>query len=80
MPTVKTPNYVTTEEITLHSANGQASKVVEAGSFVKPVEYCYLPSHIKESTEGRRLNEELDVFCYCKCGFIVIPRNKLVQK
>lgn len=41
-----TPNYVLTEKISIVGATG--SKTLEAGSFVRPVRYEYLPRHVKD--------------------------------
>lgn len=70
---MKTPNYVLTQDF-VAIFGVQDQKILPAGSFVKPVEFTYVPKHVIEGPYGKSFNKRTDVFCYTRIGFISIPR------
>lgn len=76
---MKTPNYIITEKCVLY--NGPMDeKVLEIGSFVCPIEYAYLPVHVKEDKRWKDVTLNTHVFCYTRYGIIPIEKNILRQK
>lgn len=73
---MRIPEYLTTEDITIRLGSNQ-TQVLPANSFVKPIDFGYLPKHIKESESGRYFNKFTQVFCYTHFGITVIDRNKI---
>ena len=73
---MKTPNYVLDEDFSIPYGHHDV-KVLPAGTFVRPIETCYVPKHIKD--ENKWFNEKTDCYCYTRIGIIVIPK-KYVRK
>lgn len=69
---IKTPNYVLQED---HSFNQgtQDVRTLPAGTFVRPIEFRYLPRHITDKNQ----EYERSVYCYTRYGIISIPRHKI---
>lgn len=75
-----TPNYVLVEDYS-YVIGPQDTRVLKAGSFVRPVEFCYLPTHItKELSSQRAVKFEDKVFCYTFYGMLPIPKKLLRQR
>lgn len=70
----RVPEYVITKAVHF----GQEASLPE-GSFVKPIEACYLPKHITDSDAFRYVNLKDNVYVYCHYGIIPIPRSILRQ-
>lgn len=49
--------------------------ILPVGSFVKPISGYYLPAHIKDSVAYRFFDSEKDLFCYCRYGIILFPKD-----
>lgn len=75
---ISTPNYVLTEDLTLYTTS-QKSTVLPVGSFVRPIELCYVPKHVLDSTMGRTFSKLTQVFCYTYFGIVPINWN-LIRK
>lgn len=73
-----TPDFVLTEEFSIYNGP-QDSKVLKAGSFVRPISKCYLPKHITEDPHNQYIFDDR-VFCYTHYGIILIPKKLLRQK
>lgn len=73
---MKTPNYALKEEYSIvydiHDV-----KVLPKGTFVRPVQYEYIPKHVIENPMWRFFNKEREVFCYTRYGFAAIPLSSL---
>lgn len=74
---VKTPDYILEEKF-VYSSN-YSSHTLEAGYFVRPINYIYVPKHIIERPEWKYFNCDKDVFCYTRIGIVAIPK-KLLRK
>lgn len=70
---MKTPDYVLTDVFTYKDGT------LPAGTFVKPIQYCYLPQHVKDDGRWGYVSLEDNVFCYCSLGIVPIPR-KIVRQ
>lgn len=71
----RTPNYITTQEITL-DFGPQDRRVIPAGASVRPVEETYLPRHVLDKWKGV---PEGKVFVYCRHGFWPV-RKELIRE
>lgn len=73
---MKTPNYVLTEKFSF-SANGAFGSAIELpeGTFVRPIEVIWLPTHILQSSDYKFFKPEKEVFVYTRYGIIVVPRD-----
>lgn len=69
----RTPNYVLTEDHNFGPFGDQ--KTLEVGSFVRPIEYIYVPKHCLEKGVHNRAFS----YCYTRYGIILIP-NALIRK
>ncbi len=78
---VKTSNWALIEDYSYSQGSGYGDrKTLPAESYVKPVEWKYLPRHITEDGENRWHNTETHVFCHTKHGMIPVPRRILKEK
>lgn len=75
-----TPDYVLTKgfehKIDLHTD----PVVLKAGSFVRPIEYRYLPNHIKDTNDCRINEWSGKIYCYTHYGLIPIPQELLRRR
>ncbi len=75
----RTPNYITTQEITM-DFGPQDRRVIPAGSSVRPVEEQYLPKHIVDKWRCEYTGEVVPkdkVFVYCRYGFWPVKRTSI---
>ena len=70
--TVKTSNYVTTEDYTFHRSVTSVS-VLPAGSFVRPIKEDCVPSHVYEYLKIVTVNSKLHTFAYTRYGILLLP-------
>lgn len=70
----KTPDYVIDGDVTVRNGIADA-KTLPAGSFVRPLQLCYVPKHITENPNHAYFNTEKQVFCYTSIGIIPIDRD-----
>jgi hypothetical protein len=77
MSSVPTPNYLTQEEYSVKVLGND--KVLPANSFVRPIEYTYVPKYLKEIEDMpyQRFNPQTEVFCYTHWGIVVLPLKLL---
>ncbi len=71
---MRTHDCVTTEEIRIHVLPAD-TLVIPAGTFVKPIEFHYLPVHVKDNHKS--INKLTEVICYTRYGMIRIDRSKI---
>jgi hypothetical protein len=69
---VKVPEFVLSEDHRITTSILDI-KIIPAGSFVKPIQYCYLPQHIKDANKWHDPTKQ--IFCYTSEGIISIPLN-----
>lgn len=67
------PEYVLTTPFFVQSSG--LTKELPAGSFVKPIEACYIPDFIKEKLKIS--DPETETYCYTAYGIILVPKNIL---
>lgn len=72
---MKTPDYVLMEDY--NTGDYSSEKILPAGSFVRPIDYYYLPAHIKESASKSYLEDTSKVFCYTYYGIKLIEWSKI---
>lgn len=73
-----TPNYILKEDhIYAHGTWNTESKILPGGSFVRPIEWCYVPQHVKDNWIG--FDQKTHVFAYTRRGILPLPRNKVVR-
>lgn len=77
---MKTPDYILTEDFN-HYMGPHDSRKLPAGSFVRPIEFRWLPKHIQESPDGIWNKFHSDkIYCYTHYGIILIPKNILRER
>ena len=83
--TYRTPNYVTSEDHSYWDNGASASgpnmlwtpnsiHTLPAGTFARPIEVPYLPSHIEVSPN---FDPKVEVYCYTRMGILKLPRSIL---
>lgn len=73
---MKTPDFVLDREFVVYSGPHD-KKILEAGSFVRPISYQWIPKHIKDDPKYAWYNDKKEVFCYTRYGIICIFREYL---
>lgn len=74
----RAPDYALMEDFT-YKVGLWESKVMPAGTFLRPVELCYVPKHVVDDSRWSRYDKINDIFCYSSYGFIPIPRKLIRQ-
>lgn len=74
---MRTPDYVLTEPFTDYKGSNQDNKILPAGAFVRPIEFQYLPDHIRKNRDYVNMDKEKYVFCHSSIGMILVPRKQL---
>jgi hypothetical protein len=70
----RTPNYRTTDDYSFYTgSNWGDSKMLPAGSYVRPIELGYVPKHVLEDKRWSLFDKSKDVFVYSKLGIVMIP-------
>lgn len=72
---MSTPDYKLTEDFK-YWVNTQDCITMPAGTFVRPVEFCYLPKDIQDKNQFIKTDGK-QVFCHTKIGLIPIPKQLL---
>ena len=75
---MKTPDYVLTDPVELPDGRGGSIKL-EQGAFVRPVEYAYVPKHVKDDERWTRFSIDTYLYCYTPKGFMPIDKS-IVRK
>lgn len=70
----RTPNWKTTVELNL-SREGRDTKVLPSNSCVRPIEFQYIPEHIKERWPF--FDAKTHFFCYTHWGIYPIAKHFL---
>lgn len=73
---MSTPDYVVDENVVFTNFNGD-TLTLPAGSFVKPIDFYYIPAHIKITFDWRVFNKDTHIFCYTRFGIIPIEKKKI---
>lgn len=71
-----TPDYVLVEDVH-YNAGGFESKVLTAGTFVRPIDKYYIPQHVKDKPECKYYTEGETYYCYTPHGILVIHKSKI---
>ncbi len=69
---MSTPDYMLTEDFNYQPTRPN-SFVIAAGTFLRPIDFYYVPRHIRE--ENKFFNKETEVYCYCYYGILVFPKE-----
>jgi hypothetical protein len=72
---VKTPNYMLTEEVRF--INYGETKTIPKGAFVRPIELKYVPKHVLDSPNNRFFNSATEVFAFTRYGIVAIPKSSI---
>lgn len=75
---IPTPNYVLMEEYNIN-IDTHDIKTLPQGTFVRPIEYRYVPKHVLDHPLWKWFNAEREVFVYCRLGIIAVPKKLLRQ-
>lgn len=73
----RSPNYRLKEDYHLSTGKwGSDTKTIPAGSYVRPIDLCYVPNHVLEDTRWQGLDLKNHVFCYVKLlGIVPIDKS-----
>lgn len=72
-----TPDYVLMELI--EYGDGRDRRQIHPGTFVRPIEECYVPIHVLKQPK-RPYSRELDVFCYTPRDGIIPIAKRLIRR
>lgn len=75
---LKTPDYVLTEQLVYHMG-AHDTRVLEPGTFMRPIEIQYVPKHVIGDERWRFYDKDRDIFCYCRYGIVMVKRSALRQ-
>jgi hypothetical protein len=78
--TIKTPNYCLTEDCHIPSNDRGDGKVLEAGTWVRPIDPYYIPKHVKEDDRWPFFDENTQIFCYTRYGIVPLPKRILRER
>ncbi len=73
----RAPTYVTKNDTTIYEG-ATGNKILPAGSFVRPIEWCWVPKHILDDSRFKYGNIDLEVMCYTRYGFVKIRRDNII--
>jgi len=73
-----TPNFQISKDYEVRLFSGEF-KIIKAWSFVRPIEYGNLPSHIKNAYEAIENLLIDNSFCYTIYGIVLIP-DKFIER
>jgi hypothetical protein len=76
MKSYRTPNWVMKDSYT-YSVGTMDTRTISAGSFVRPVEHCYVPKHVLEDKRWNHYNSEKHIFIYHRYGFVMVPKDSV---
>ncbi len=69
-----TPNWVTTAELVV--SVGGSAKSLPPQSFVRPISWTYLPSHIQRLEEDKsvylKMDPDTQTYCYTHYGIVLL--------
>ena len=70
----RTPNYKLIESYSYY-LRPLKTKTLDAGSWVRPVDYSYVPDHVREDERWDNFDVEKFVFVYTRQGFVMVPKR-----
>lgn len=70
---MRLPEYQTTADHA-HNLTAQDQSTLPAGSFVIPLELCYVPKHVRDDRSRPYHDKEKNVYVYCRYGIVSIPK------
>lgn len=73
----RAPTYVTKEDHVMYEG-ATGSKILPAHSFIRPIEWYYVPKHVIEDSRFKYTDEKTDLFCYTRYGIIPIKRSNII--
>ena len=73
----RTPDYVTTEQFSIIKNDFWDKLIIPVNTFVRPIELCYLPKHILDSSLHKWVDLNKEVYAYSHYGIIPIPKDKM---
>ena len=75
---MKTPDYVITSAFTHYPGYGQEGRTLPEGSFVRPIEFRYLPKEFRDDDTYKLLDRGKNhEFCYTRIGIVAIPKSQI---
>lgn len=78
---IKTPNIALNKAVALPTGSvGSEQKILPAGSYVKPIEYCYIPKHVLNAPQNKYFDQKLEIFVHTKYGIFRMFREHLSER
>lgn len=72
----RTPNYCLNQEF-VYNWDIHDKKSLPNGSFVRPIELCYIPQHILDIPRNKSFDPEKEIYCYTRYGIMAIPKHMI---
>jgi hypothetical protein len=77
---MRTPDYKLIKEFKHIISANDAPIIFPAGTFVRPIDFRYLPRDMQKDVDNQFLNRIGNVvFCYTSAGIIPIPKEYMRQ-
>lgn len=76
---MKITDYCLSEDVTVPKTSSIWSDPItlHAGTFVKMIDFRWVPKHIIDAEVNKFYDEDKEVFCYCSAGIILIPKKSI---
>jgi hypothetical protein len=73
----RSSNYRLKEDYHLSTGKwGSDTKLIPAGSYVRPLELCYVPQHVLDDPRWPFVDTKKEVYCYVnRLGIVPIPKD-----
>ncbi len=75
----RTPSYVLVQAVSI-SYGPMDYKILDAGTYISPLQYCYVPQHVIDDPFNKYFNADTEVFAYTKFGIVAIPKRSIREK
>lgn len=75
-----TPNFILDEDYSAPVSETSWETIkFDKGIFVRPIDYYYVPQHVKDDGRYKNFDSTTHVFCYTRLGIYMFPK-KIVRQ
>lgn len=72
-----TPDYILIDEVSIRRSAASEPIILPQGAFVRPLEYTYLPAHIKNDSTWKTYPTTMYTFAYTRYGILPIKTTNI---
>lgn len=72
----RAPTYVTINDHVIYEGIS-GNKILPAHSFIRPIDWYYVPTHVMDDTKFKYANKEKEIICYTRYGMILLSRDNV---